>query len=73
LPSVASVAACGESRPAVTVQRDPAAETGWLARADLAGCGSAGTSLVLRVEPRAAIRGRTPIDRWLVTSLELDR
>jgi hypothetical protein len=73
LPAVAAVAACGETRPAVVVERDPAGESSWMARADLAGCGAGGTSLVLRVEPRGAVRGRTPIDRWLVTSLELDR
>jgi hypothetical protein len=73
LPAVAAVAACGGTRPAVVVERDPAGGSSWMARADLAGCGAAGTSLVLRVEPRGAVRGRTPIDRWLVTSLELDR
>lgn len=70
-PAVASVAACGATRPAVVVERDPGIETGWVARADLSGCGSEGR-LTLRVEPRASLRGRMPIDRWLVTSLELD-
>jgi hypothetical protein len=72
VPAVGIVAACGAVRPAVDVERDPDIETGWVARVDLAGCGSEGR-LTLRVEPRASRRGRTPIDRWLVTSLELDR
>jgi len=73
MPSVVAVAACDTTRPTVTVERDPVNEVGWVARADLSGCGSAATGLTLHVEPRAAVRGRMPIERWLVTSLELDR
>lgn len=72
LPPVAAVAVCGAARPAVVVERDPALEAGWVARADLAACGS-DQRLTLRIEPLASLRGRTPIERWLVTSLELDR
>ncbi|MFM8414407.1 MAG: hypothetical protein ACKOCX_06755 [Planctomycetota bacterium] len=73
LPTVAALAACGDSRPAVSVERDSAVETGWVARAALDGCGRQGESLTLRVEPRPSARGRELIDRWLVTGFELGR
>lgn len=73
LAAVAALAACGDTRPAVSVERDPALEGGWVARAALDGCGHEGESLTLRVAPRPSTRGRALVDRWLVTGFELAR
>jgi len=72
LPVVAAVAACGrEARPRVTVRRDAADATIWVAQVDLAPCGGSVGSVRLVVEPRAGTRGREPVERWLVTGFEL--
>lgn len=73
LPPVVALAACGDSRPPVSVERDPAVERGWLARATLDGCGRDNAVVKLRVEPTLSARGRELVDRWLVTSFEVDR
>jgi hypothetical protein len=71
MPAVATVAGCSTIRTPVAVERDPGIEAGWLARAAVADCGRDGGTLILRVEPRLSSRGRQPIERWLVTSVEL--
>lgn len=71
LPAVAALVACGDSAPAVSVERDAEVEGGWVARAPLDGCGRGGETVALRVAPRPATRGRERIDRWLVTGFEL--
>lgn len=73
LPVVAAVAACGDSRPAVGVERDSVVEGGWVARLGLDGCGRAGEGLTLWIAPRPSARGRDVVDRWLVTGFELAR
>lgn len=72
-PAVAALAACGDARLAVRVERDAAVETGWVARVPLDGCGREGESLILRIAPRAAMRGGGLTDRWLVTGFDLGR
>jgi hypothetical protein len=42
-----------------------------MARADLSACGRAGETVRLVVEPRATVRGRETVERWLVTGFEL--
>jgi hypothetical protein len=72
LPVVAAVTACGRaSRPAVSVRKDGADAAVWIAGVQLAACGRPGEVVTLRVEPRAATRGREPVERWLVTGFEL--
>jgi hypothetical protein len=72
LPAVAAVTACGRaSQPTVTVRKDPTDAAVWIATVELAACGRAGEVVTLRVEPRAATRGRAPVERWLVTGFEL--
>ena len=72
LPAVAAVAACGaDALPSITVRRDPADAAVWMARADLSACGRAGETVRLVVEPRATVRGRETVERWLVTGFEL--
>lgn len=72
LPAVGAVAACGQSlRPQVTVQRDAADATLWVAQADLAPCGGSAGSVRLVVAPQVVTRGREPVERWLVTGFEL--
>lgn len=72
LPAVAAVQACGEaSRPKVSVRKDAADAAVWIAGVELTACGRPGEVVRLRVEPRAATRGREPVERWLVTGFEL--
>jgi len=72
LPAVAAVAACGrDSLPSITVRPDPADAAVWMARADLSACGRVGGTVRLVVEPRATVRGRETVERWLVTGFEL--
>jgi len=72
LPAVSAVVACGPaSRPTVTVRKDASAATVWIATVELTTCGRAGEIIRLSVEPQAALRGRGPVERWLVTGFEL--
>jgi len=72
LPAVAAVAACGRDvSPPITVSRDAADATVWMAVVDLSACGRAGKTVRLVVEPRATVRGRETVERWLVTGFEL--
>jgi hypothetical protein len=72
MPAVAALAACGEARPTVTVSRSPAGEAAWLVRVNLAACEVARGALLVEVSPRPATRGRTPVERWLVTGFALE-
>lgn len=72
LPAVAAVTACGRAtRPTVSVRKDGTEATVWIASVPLAPCGRPGEVVTLRVEPRAATRGRALVERWLVTGFEL--
>ena len=72
LPAVTAVAACGrELRPPLTVRRDDAAESLWIAEVPLAPCGRGGGAVRLLLEPRLTTRGREPVERWLVAGFEL--
>lgn len=69
---VAAVAGCGrETRPPVTVRRDSAAESLWVADIPLAACGRPGGAVRLLLEPRLTTRGLEPLERWLVAGFEL--
>lgn len=72
LPVVAAVTACGQTaKPAVSVRKHPTDEDAWIVSLDFAPCGRDGEIVTLQVEPRAATRGREPVERWLVTGFEL--
>jgi hypothetical protein len=72
LPAVAAVTACGRAaRPTVSVRKDATEATVWIASVELAPCDRPGAVVTLRVEPRAATRGRESVERWLVTGFEL--
>lgn len=72
LPAVAAVGACGRDiSPPITVRRDAADAAVWMVRADLSACGRGGEAVRLVVEPRATVRGRETVERWLVTGFEL--
>lgn len=71
-PAVSAIAACGrEARPEFMVRRDVAEEAVWVARVDLSACGRSGGAVRLFLEPRAATRGRTAVERWLVTGFDV--
>jgi hypothetical protein len=71
LPAVAAVTACGRAaRPTISVRKDATEAAVWIASVELAPCGRPGEVVTLRVEPRAATRGREPVERWLVTGFE---
>lgn len=72
LPAVTALAACGrELRLPLTVRRDDAAESLWIAEVPLSVCAGGRGTVRLLVEPRIATRGREPVERWLVAGFEL--
>jgi hypothetical protein len=72
MPAVAALAACGEARPTVTSSRSSTGEAAWLVRVNLAACPAGSGALQVEVAARPATRGRTPVERWLVTGFALE-
>lgn len=74
LAAVKAVAGCGTTRPAVA---GPVAagtdDGGWIVRADLAGCGAAGSTARIIVVPKRVRRAAGSLEQWRIAVVDLDR